>query len=301
MKLPFLNCELKVGSKYLTTELRDSNDILGSAVATRSRMEDDGYLLIRGLHDKAQVLAARRKILEKLTERGMLDPNASPMEGIFNPDYKEGATTGSMNNKELTRSPEFRQVVEGERVMNFFSHFLGGEPLSFDFKWLRTAGTGAGSPIHCDIVFMGRGTQNLYSCWTPIGDVTLDMGPLVICLGSHKFEKVRQTYGASDVDRDLIEGKFSDDPVEIVDKFGGIWATTEFEAGDAIIFSMFNMHGSLVNTSNKVRISVDTRYQLASEPVDERWGGQNPIGHYEWKKPDAVIEPLERSRARWGV
>ena len=127
------------------------------------------------------------------------------------------------------------------------------------------------------------------------------MGPLVICLGSHKFEKVRQTYGASDVDRDLIEGKFSDDPVEIVDKFGGIWATSEFEAGDAIIFSMFNMHGSLVNTSNKVRISVDTRYQLAAEPVDERWGGENPRGHYEWKKPDAVIEPLERSRARWGV
>ena len=105
----------------------------------------------------------------------MLDPNASPKEGIFNPDYKEGATTGSMNNKELTRSPEFRQVVEGERVMNFFSHFLGGEPLSFDFKWLRTVGTGASSPIHCDIVFMGRGTQNLYSCWTPIGDVALDL------------------------------------------------------------------------------------------------------------------------------
>ena len=90
-------------------------------------MEDDGYLLIRGLHDKVQVLAARRKILEKLTERGMLDPNASPMEGIFNPDYKEGATTGSMNNKELTRSSEFRQVVEGERVMNFFSHFSVGK------------------------------------------------------------------------------------------------------------------------------------------------------------------------------
>ena len=59
MKLPFLNCELKIGSKHLTTELRDSNDILDSAFATGSRMEDDGYLLICGLHDKAQVLAAR--------------------------------------------------------------------------------------------------------------------------------------------------------------------------------------------------------------------------------------------------
>ena len=301
MKLPFLNCELEVGSKYLTTELRDSNDILGDAEALHARMEDDGCLLIRGLHDKAQVLATRQRILEKLAERGMLAPNVSLMEGVYNPEFDGTKTTGSMGNKELTKLPEFRQVVEGERVMSFFKHFLGGDVLTFDFKWLRTAGTGAGSPIHCDIVFMGRGTQNLYSCWTPIGDVTLDMGPLVLCLGSHNFEKVRQTYGASDVDRDLIEGKFSDDPIEIVDKFGGIWATTEFQAGDAIIFNMFNMHASLVNTSKRVRISADTRYQLAWAPVDERWIGETPIGHYAWKKPDVEIEPFEKSRARWGV
>ena len=53
MKLPFLNCELKIGSKYLTTELRDSNDILDSAFATGSLMGSGGYLLICGLHDKA--------------------------------------------------------------------------------------------------------------------------------------------------------------------------------------------------------------------------------------------------------
>ena len=59
MKLSFLNCELKIGSKYLTTELRDSNDILDSAFATGPRMEGHGYLLICRLHDKAQLLVAR--------------------------------------------------------------------------------------------------------------------------------------------------------------------------------------------------------------------------------------------------
>jgi hypothetical protein len=42
---------------------------------------------------------------------------------------------------------------------------------------------------------------------------------------------------------------------------------------------MFTVHASLDNHSNQIRISSDTRYQLASEPVDERWIGENPIAH----------------------
>jgi len=30
---------------------------------------------------------------------------------------------------------------------------------------------------------------------------------------------------------------------------------------------------------DRLRISTDTRYQLASEPADERWSGEEPIGH----------------------
>ena len=296
MKLPFLHQEIEV-----STNLRESNDILESPKALRERIVEDGYLLIRELHDKQTVLAARRTILQKLAAKGMLAPDTPLMDGIFNTDYPEPTSTGSMGNKSLTRLPAFSAVVEGAPIMNFFKHFLGGEARTFDFKWLRTAGPGSGSPIHYDIVFMGRGTQNLYSCWTPFGDVSLDMGPIVFCLGSNQFEKVRATYGASDVDRDMIEGHFSDKPLEVIEKFGGRWATTTFSTGDVIIFSMFLMHASLVNTSNKIRITADTRYQLAAEPIDERWVGEKPKGHYAWKQQGAKIESLEESRERWGV
>ncbi len=295
-KLKILHQDVEV-----STELRDSNDILDDPDALKKRIAADGYLLIRGLHDKDAVLAARKQILEKLAAKGMIAPETPLMDGIFNPDYPEPTSTGSMGNKALTQLPAFKAVVEGAPVMRFFKRFLGGEARTFDFKWLRTAGPGSGSPIHYDIVFMGRGTQELYSCWTPFGDVSLDMGPIVFCLGSNRFEKVRATYGQADVDRDMIEGHFSDDPLEIVEKFGGHWATTTFSAGDVIIFSMFLMHASLVNTSNKIRITADTRYQLASEPIDERWIGEKPKGHYAWKQQDAEIESLETSRQKWGV
>lgn len=296
MKLPFLHQKVDV-----RTDLRESNDILGDPVALKERITEDGYLLIRGLHDKETVLSARREILKNLEEKGMLAPDTSLMDGIFNPDYPEPTSTGSMGNKPLTKLPAFKAVVEGRPIMNFFEDFLGGEARTFDFKWLRTAGPGSGSHIHYDIVFMGRGTQDLYSCWTPFGDVSLDMGPIVFCLGSNRFNQVRETYGQADVDHDLIEGHFSENPLEVVEKFGGYWATTSFSAGDVIIFSMFMMHASLVNTSDKIRISADTRYQLAAETIDERWIGDDPKGHYSWKQKDAKIEPLKESRRRWGV
>lgn len=296
MKLPFLHQEVDV-----STDLRESNDILDKPSALQERIAEDGYLLIRELHDNETVLSARHKILEKLAEKDMIASGTSLMDGVFNPNYSEPTTTGSMGNIELAQLPEFKAVVEGAPIMNFFKHFLGSEARTFDFKWLRTAGPGSGSPIHYDIVFMGRGTQNLYSCWTPFGDVSLDMGPIVFCIGSNRFDKVRETYGQSDVDRDLIQGHFSDKPLEVVEKFGGHWATTTFSAGDVIIFSMFLMHASLVNTSDKIRITADTRYQLASEAIDERWIGEKPKGHYAWKQKDAEIESLEESRRRWGV
>jgi hypothetical protein len=42
------------------------------------------------------------------------------------------------------------------------------------------------------------------------------------------FDKVTQAYGQANVDRHLIEGHFSNDPIELVDKFGGRWATGSY-------------------------------------------------------------------------
>ena len=63
-------------------------------------------------------------------------------------------------------------------------------------------------------------------------------------------------------------------------KFGGRWLTTEYAAGDFLTFGMFLVHASLDNrTPNRLRLSSDSRYQRASEPVDDRWVGPRPPGH----------------------
>ena len=146
---------------------------------------------------------------------------------------------------------------------------------------------------------MGRGTHNIRTLWTPLGDTSYEMGPLAVLTGSHHFDRVKETYGQMDVDRDKVTGWFSNDPLELVEQFGGYWRTAEFEMGDVLIFGMYTMHGSLRNTTNRFRISTDTRYQPADEPVDERWIGENPIAHYAWTKGKTVA--MEDARKEWGI
>jgi hypothetical protein len=52
-----------------------------------------------------------------------------------------------------------------------------------------------------------------------------------------------------------------------------------FFARDMVTFGMTLVHASLDNQTNQIRLSSDSRYQLAAEPVDDRWIGPSPAGH----------------------
>lgn len=266
------NRSLELGGPHLT-ELRDSNDIMHDYQALRSRIEEDGYLLLRGFHDREEVLKARRSVLEKMNKMGKLDRDTLLEEGVM----ADGSKTLFMGgtNEDL---PELLSVLNGEHLMRFFDELLGEPSLTYHYKWLRAVGKGDFTGAHYDIVYMGGGTHNLYTVWTPLGDIDYAMGGLAICLDSHRFEELKQSYGSKDWDRDGI-GHYTDDPLVITNKYGGKWATTEFGAGDILIFGMFLMHCSLENTTNQYRLSVDTRYQSSLEKVDERWSGKKVRGH----------------------
>ncbi|SFS87543.1 Phytanoyl-CoA dioxygenase (PhyH) [Paenibacillus sp. BC26] len=265
--------ELELGGPHLTA-LRSSNDILHDVDAIRNRLQEDGYLLLRDFHKREEVLSARKRILEKIDRMGKLNRDTLLEEGIMADGSKSIFMGGT--NEDL---PELLNVLNGEHVLRFFDELMGEKTMTYHYKWLRAVGKGDYTGAHYDIIYMGRGTHNLYTVWSPIGDVNYAMGGLALCLNSHNFEELKATYGKKDSDRDGV-GHYTDDPLAITEKFGGKWATTEFRAGDVLIFGMFLMHCSLENTTNHYRLSVDTRYQSASDKVDERWIGKKPKGHF---------------------
>lgn len=186
-----------------------------------------------------------------------------------------------MGQKGIAHHPDVQDVLENEALSDFFNGYFGQPALTFHYKWLRGVGNEEYTGAHYDIVYMGQGSVNLHTVWIPFGDIPVEQGTLAMCVGSHRlesFERLRQTYGRMDVDRDKVEGWFSRNPMEIVEKFGGQWATTNYYAGDVILFGMYTMHASTTNLTNRFRLSSDVRFQPASDPVDQRWiaGGSGP-------------------------
>jgi ectoine hydroxylase-related dioxygenase (phytanoyl-CoA dioxygenase family) len=69
--------------------------------------------------------------------------------------------------------------------------------------------------------------------------------------------------------------------------------------GDVILFGLYTMHASTTNTTNRFRLSCDVRYQPANEPVDERWVGDTPRGHY--RVQTGPMKEMAEARREWGV
>mgnify|MGYP000369977411 CR=1 FL=1 len=292
--------DLELGSAQLG-ELRDATPHLGDPAALRARLEDEGYLLLRGLQDRDLVLEARRQMIGVLREEGIADRSGGPLDARPMPSAT-GQFRGGENR--LTQCPAFNQVVESDRIRRFMEGIYGAEALTFNFKWMRVVGPGDFTGAHYDVVYMGRGSMGVLTVWTPFGDLGYEHGTLAVVPGSHRlpgFERVRATYGRMDVDRDRVHGWFADDPADVTGKYGGRWATTEFRAGDVLVFGMYMMHMSLANTSGEFRLTADTRWQKAGDPVDERWVGKQPKGHYAWySEPEKNVQMSDK-RKEWGV
>ncbi len=264
---------------------------MGSAEKLRERLEEDAYLYLPEFFERELIVDARRSITSKLHTAGLLHPDYPSFEGVIAPGVS------SRIQPEVARdNPEVHRVVFGPELLSFFEMLLGGEVLHFDYIWMRAIGPGKGAPPHCDIVYMGRGTHELLTCWIPYGDILTELGGLIVLEGSHLQGKHLRDYLERDVDAycenrprhlEMVrEGKWvwpghlSTNPVTLRKKLGGRWLTADWKMGDLITFKMNLIHGSLDNrTHDRLRLSSDTRYQLTSLPVDERWIGPEPIGH----------------------
>lgn len=273
-------------------ELECSASLLDNPSALRERMRENGYLFLRGFFAREDVLAVRRTVVSRLAASGMLEPGTDPILAIARKDVDlKFLPELAEDNRELDN------LLYRGRIMDFYRDLFGEDVRHFDYTWFRAVGPGKGTQPHCDVVYMGRGTRDrLYTAWVPIGDVPTEVGGLMILEDSHKQADRLRTYLDRDVDAYCTNGRHAEDietgrktwewngalsnnPVSLREKLGGRWLTTAFRAGDLLTFPMQTVHASLDNPSDRVRLSSDSRYQPVSEPADERWIGEKPVGH----------------------
>ncbi|HLA40137.1 MAG TPA: phytanoyl-CoA dioxygenase family protein [Candidatus Glassbacteria bacterium] len=270
-------------------QLRESNGILEDGAALRRRIKEDGYLLIRGGLDREVVLAARREIVEKLDSVGEIDRSSPLIEAVGSGRSNRSQIDQDAFLANLRSGEAVKRLAHGMELRGFFTRLLDCEVKPLDYVWVRSVPLGGFTGIHYDWVYMGRGTKRLHTTWVPVGDVPMEGGSLLILENSHRQEELIGSYGQLDVDRDRDKnpyrgaegGWYSENPLEVQRELGGRWLTTDFHAGDMLVFGMWTLHCSLDNNSpaGRTRITLDTRWQPASDPIDERWVGPKPAAH----------------------
>lgn len=284
--------------------LANSSDQLGCPEALRRRLHEDGYLYICGFIEPEILDGIRQLVVDELRQKELLhelgDETAVPARpGV---DFY-----GVL--RELGSHERIRQISRLDSLVTLFSQLFTEPARGLDFVWPRAAGPGRGEVPHCDLVYVSRGTPRLLTVWIPLTDVPLNRGPIMVMEDSHRPNTHTERYLNLDADslgffgglrmkhgQLVVGGRYSRRPDKVQEEFGTRWLSENFKVGDVLIFGPKLLHGTLDNQTNEFRLSIDTRFQPASEPMDPRFVGARPEVHTRQDK--SIFDYYTQSK-RW--
>lgn len=279
----------------------DSSGLAADGAALAKRMARDGYLFLPGLLPPAAVQEVRRRCLEVIAAAGWLragrpveEAVAEPAAACVDPDDAFVAVLAR-----LYRLEALHALKHHPALMALFERLLGDEVLVHPLVIPRNVFPGRPeltTPAHQDFPHI-QGTAETFTAWIPLGDCPRAMGGLAIAAGSHR-DGVRDFRVASGAGA-----------MEVTDVEDDSWACGDFAAGDVLIFHSMAVHKALANRGDRLRQSIDVRYQRAREPVTEvslspyagmgGWdeiyqGWKSEARQYYWRAMAPRVAPFDR-------
>jgi hypothetical protein len=289
---------LKNNSNFMIRGRRVPREITGEFVDSstiddprelRQRLTDDGYVFMRGVLDKGDVLAAREEVFLRLADFDEIESPA--IDGIATGRSRRRELAGDLIAfwRSVSEGPALREVSHGAQVRTIMQKIFGQPARPQDYLWLRPRGVGWSTGLHYDHPFFARGSRNVQTVWIPLGDIPRSDGPLMLVEGAHRFDDLIAAMHDKDelvnscpdaAMRQAFNLAWNQDAIAFASGRNTRLLSTEFFAGDLLVFGMNTLHGSLDNHSaiGRVRLSCDVRYQPVSDPLDGRYFGPNPTG-----------------------
>lgn len=252
----------------------------------RAQYRAQGYLWLKQVLDRDEVLAFRRRFFAAFEEVGLLAPGTDPMDGIYSGG--EDRETARKILMETVRWAAYESFCFSPRIWQFYEEFLNGPVYLHKRKIIRYTRpqdpncTGA----HYDLTYLRGGTDSVCTSWIPIGDIPVEMGGLVYLEGSDTWGRTMEAEfriknqdlppeeRISAYNRNMTKGGWlSKDLPDLAARMGSRWLVADYEAGDMMVHSAYMIHAATLNESseNRLRLSTDIRYQRVREEIDQRW------------------------------
>ena len=278
----------------------DSSGLIADGAALAARMRRDGYLFLPGLLPRDDVATVQRQIGAIARDAGWLrrdQPVAAAIADItgfcVDPDPTYLTTLRRIN-----RLEDYHALKHHPALIDLLERMLGGPILPHPRVLMRNifpAREEYTTKAHQDFPNV-QGTTEVYTAWLPLIDCPMDVGPLQIAAGSH-------TAGVYDFD---IAGGAGG--IEIRDTLEGSWVSGDFAAGDVLLFHSMTVHKGVPNRSDRLRMSMDVRFQLVSEPFnidnanpdgqplsweDVYAGWRSDVLKYYWRRLPLTLKPFD--------
>lgn len=237
---------------------RDSMPIVHDREALRARLSEDGYLFFRRLVDPESVVDLRADVLLALDRSGWLEDGTDPLDARPGPlirnEGSEPFWEGYANIQKLQR---FHRAAHDARLGAMLRALIDDDLVVHPRKIARVSfpHSGFATPPHQDFRYI-QGTTDVFTVWMPLGPCPVELGGLRILRGT-QHSGLLPTITAPGAGGLAVETD-DDDPD---------WVSDDYEAGDALVFHSLTVHGAVPNVTDRLRLSVDYRYQSAAEPL----------------------------------
>ena len=239
----------------------DSSALVTNPDALRDRFDRDGYIYIPGLLDTQPLLDLRRQIVDICADCNWLKPDTNSMDAIsWTVPKVEGEEEYFEVYDRVQRLQDFHALPHQPAMMEVMKILLGGSAFPHPLSIARLVfpdNQAWSTPPHQDFV-NNQGTQDLYALWIPLSDCPTSMGSLAFLEGSHKLGLLPLEYSLGDGHR---QTSLSPECNSLN------WLASDFKLGDLVIFHSLSIHRALPNQSDRMRISVDYRYQAEGQDM----------------------------------
>ncbi|KAK5723255.1 hypothetical protein LTR15_004952 [Elasticomyces elasticus] len=275
----------------------------------RARFGADGYIYMKNLIPREEVLDVRQNYFEHLQPTGILKPGTSPREGIFD-TTQDPIVHNGVGGKDLPEDLERQRLLQSAHTLPVYLAFLEHPDLrSFIRKFLgcerdvivkrtllrHNVPNGLSTGCHYDRIFLRAGEEFL-TAWVPFGDCTAAGGGLMYMESSTDIGKAMEEDFMKRAEHFTPEeringfnlnmakdGQLTHNVSELDEQLSSThasatgvrrkWLAANYEAGDVIFHNPYMLHAAVKNEDplGRIRLSTDLRFYPEGGRIDERW------------------------------